>query len=72
MTGAPEDCRKRLRERKQELEKLIHSVNRLLEADENQAGIRLQKKRVVVSPIDAEDIPEIILLTPQSPLIKHV
>jgi TnpA family transposase len=58
MTGAPEDCRKRLKERKQELEKLICSVNRLLDTNENQAGIRLQKKRVIVSPLNAEDIPE--------------
>ncbi|MGD9324164.1 MAG: Tn3 family transposase, partial [Desulfobacterales bacterium] len=58
MTGAPEDCRIRLKERKRELEELMHSVNRLLEEDENQAGIRLQKKRVVVSPLEAEDIPE--------------
>jgi len=58
MTGAPEDCRKRLKERKQELENLMCSVNRLLEKNDNQAGIRLQNNRVVVSPLDAEDIPE--------------
>ena len=58
MAEVPEDGRKRLKERRQELEKLMHSVNRLLEEDENQAGIRLKKKRVVVSPLDAEVIPE--------------
>lgn len=58
MIGAPEDCRKRLQERKQELEKLMYTVNRLLETNDNQAGIRLQKNRVIVSPLDAEDIPD--------------
>jgi len=58
MIGAPEDCIKRLRERKQELTKLMYSVNRLLETNDNQAGIRLQKNRVIVSPLDAEEIPD--------------
>jgi hypothetical protein len=58
MIGVPEDGRKRLKERKQELKKLMYSVNRLLETSDSQAGIRLQKKRVIVSPLEAEDIPE--------------
>ncbi len=58
MMGVPEDGRKRLEEREAELKKLIPKVNRLLKNGDNEAGIRLEKDRIIVSPLNAEERPE--------------
>jgi len=58
LIGVPEDGGKRLKEREKELKKLIVRVNKLLSQEDNEAEIRLEKGKIIVSPLEADERPE--------------
>jgi hypothetical protein len=58
MLNVPVDGKKWLEEKKVELLKLISHINKLLSNKDNKAGIRLENGKIVVSRIEAEDMPQ--------------
>ena len=58
MLNVPVDGKKWLKEKKVELLKLISRINKLLSNKDNKAGIRLENGKIVVSRIEAEDMPQ--------------
>ena len=61
LINAPEDGKERLKERENELNKLIPCINKLLLDKNNKSGIRMENGKIVVSPLKADERPESVI-----------